>query len=171
LKSHSPRLAPASLLLLARILLAGLSWLRKSVQSKFEFSDPLLALLATLLTASLIPSSSSHLNVSLLECLSWQVQAQLQADLGCEQLQVQAQPLLSPACHFTVSLELVEITVVTDSRPLEVSPSLTIVLALVESVLCTRRSRLVSRTLSCSAFANQNWLFVSRASWSSIGVG
>ena len=85
------------------------------MQSKFEFSDPLLALLATLLTASLIPSSSSHLsdmvtmvismkdmvimvtmmmirlirvtkmivhlNVSLLECLSWQVQAQLQADL------------------------------------------------------------------------------------------
>ena len=76
-------------------------------------------------------------------------------------------------------------------------------LALVESVLCTRRSKLqekqlqishidgeynvddkgndedddgdvhdvddyghlVSRTLSCSAFANQNWLFVSRANW------
>lgn len=77
-------------------------------------SEPLLAVLATLLTASLIPSSSSHLNVSLLECLSCSPPA---------------------SGHFTVSLELVEITVVTDSRPLEVSPSLTIVLALVESVL------------------------------------
>ena len=95
-KSASPAsAAPASLRLRASSRLLGLSL-------HSPHSSPLTALPSASSSPPLpLPlastSSSPHRRVSLLECLSW---------------------------FLRVSLELFEMTVVTDSRPLEVSPSL-----------------------------------------------